>query len=114
MIQARANELQYVKLPDGSYGKFKIDADDAAIVAAIEKDFPQTKPWLIYQSLAHRVGGPDFIPDKGTHDDRTPTAPAPYTEQRYAEVDPWQLAAAEGESRQEFSDVNKDGIKTIF
>jgi hypothetical protein len=31
---------QYVKLPDGSYGKFRSDATDADIQAAIRKDFP--------------------------------------------------------------------------
>jgi hypothetical protein len=33
-------DFQYIKLPDGSYGKFRSDADDATIKAAISKDFP--------------------------------------------------------------------------
>lgn len=40
------DRFQYVKLPDGSYGKFRADATDAQIRAAITKDFPNayTKP----------------------------------------------------------------------
>ena len=34
------DDFQYVKLPDGSYGKFASDADDSTIQAAISKDFP--------------------------------------------------------------------------
>jgi hypothetical protein len=34
------DEFQYVKLPDGSYGKFRSDATDVAIRAQILKDFP--------------------------------------------------------------------------
>ena len=35
-----AEDFQYVKLPDGSYGKFRADAKDDVIRAAIQKDFP--------------------------------------------------------------------------
>lgn len=35
-----ADQFQYVKLPDGSYGKFATDASDDTIRGAIEKDFP--------------------------------------------------------------------------
>lgn len=35
-----ADEFQYVKLPDGSYGKFRSDASDDVIRSAILKDFP--------------------------------------------------------------------------
>jgi len=48
---ASKQQFQYIKLPDGNYGKFLADANDAEIIAAIEKDFPQAKPWSIYQSL---------------------------------------------------------------
>jgi len=116
-VHALTPGFQYIKLPDGSYGKFREDADDAAIIAAIEKDFPQAKPWMIYQSLANRIGGPGFIPDKTTGKDQTPPAPAAYTKQQgqYTNADlapgPWAKAA--NEYRQNHSDVNKGGIKTI-
>lgn len=35
-----ADQFQYVKLPDGSYGKFAANASDETIRGAIEKDFP--------------------------------------------------------------------------
>jgi hypothetical protein len=35
-------DFQYVKLPDGSFGKFRSDASDDVIKQAIEKDFPGT------------------------------------------------------------------------
>lgn len=35
-----ADQFQYIKLPDGSYGKFAADASDATIRGAVEKDFP--------------------------------------------------------------------------
>jgi len=35
-----AEEFQYIKLPDGSYGKFQSSATDAQIRAAVQKDFP--------------------------------------------------------------------------
>lgn len=34
------DDFQYVKLPDGSYGKFRADATDDVIRSAISKDFP--------------------------------------------------------------------------
>jgi len=34
------DNFQYIKLPDGSYGKFAADASDDVIKAAISKDFP--------------------------------------------------------------------------
>lgn len=34
------DDFQYVKLPDGSYGKFASDASDDVIRGAIQKDFP--------------------------------------------------------------------------
>lgn len=33
-------QFQYIKLPDGQYGKFRSDASDADIRAAIQKDYP--------------------------------------------------------------------------
>jgi hypothetical protein len=121
-VDESSNEgFQYIKLPDGDYGKFRADADDASIIAAIERDFPKTKPWSIYQSLAERTGGPGFIPDPATQNQKTPPAPAPYTKQqgRYgpedlaqSPADPWATAAKE--YRQEQSEVNEGGIKTIY
>lgn len=34
------DQFQYIKLPDGSYGKFAADASDDVIKSAISKDFP--------------------------------------------------------------------------
>ena len=34
------DQFQYVKLPDGSYGKFRSDASDQLIRSTIEKEFP--------------------------------------------------------------------------
>lgn len=122
-VESTKQSFQYIKLPDGSYGKFRADADDAAIVAAIEKDFPQAKPWLIYQSLAKRIGGPDFIPEKEPSKLKTPPAPATYTKQQArsseADIDPWDKAAADSGAMEawqqgEPSKVNKGGIKNIY
>lgn len=38
------DNFQYIKLPDGSYGKFAADASDDVIRAAIQKDFPDSLP----------------------------------------------------------------------
>lgn len=38
------DQYQYVKLPDGSYGKFLASASDAQIRGAISKDFPSAFP----------------------------------------------------------------------
>lgn len=35
-----ADDFQYVKMPDGSYGKFRSDATDDVIRSAVMKDFP--------------------------------------------------------------------------
>lgn len=35
-----SQQFQYIKLPDGSYGKFRADASDDVIKQAIAKDFP--------------------------------------------------------------------------
>jgi hypothetical protein len=78
---------------------------------------------LIYQSLAKRIGGPDFIPEKGPSNQKTPPEPAAYTKQqgRYSEtdVDPWDKAAADNGAMEawqqgEPSKVNKGGIKDIY
>ncbi len=55
--------FQFVELPDGGYGQFPADAKDSEIAAAIATEFPQAKPWLIYQSVGKRIRAPDFIPD---------------------------------------------------
>jgi hypothetical protein len=34
------DQFQYIKLPDGSYGKFRADASDEQIRGAVSKDFP--------------------------------------------------------------------------
>jgi hypothetical protein len=41
-VTPQAEDVQYIKLPDGSYGKFRASADDTTIQGAIEKDFPGT------------------------------------------------------------------------
>jgi hypothetical protein len=38
---ANGDQVQYIKLPDGSYGKFRMDATDAQIKGQISKLFPQ-------------------------------------------------------------------------
>src|SRR5215472_4611714 len=35
-------QYQYIKLPDGTYGKFAADATDAQIRATVAKNFPTT------------------------------------------------------------------------
>jgi hypothetical protein len=40
--QNNESQFQYIRLPDGSYGKFRADASDDVIRSAIEKDFPGT------------------------------------------------------------------------
>jgi hypothetical protein len=45
--------FQYVKLPDGSYGKFPADASDSEIRAAIEEKFPGA-----YSGLKKQEQGP--------------------------------------------------------
>lgn len=37
---ADEQQFQYIKLPDGSYGKFRADASDSVIRSAVQKDFP--------------------------------------------------------------------------
>ena len=38
--QQQPQQYQYIKLPDGSYGKFRSDASDDDIRTAVSKDFP--------------------------------------------------------------------------
>jgi hypothetical protein len=56
-------QFQYVALPDGNFGQFPVDAKDTEIAAAIAKEFPQTKPWQIFQSIEKKIRAPDFVPD---------------------------------------------------
>lgn len=43
---ADEQQFQYIKLPDGSYGKFNAKANDTVIRSAIQKDFPNAfKPF---------------------------------------------------------------------
>ena len=46
-------DFQYIKMPDGSYGKFAANADDATIRGAIQKDFPDAYNNLSPAHLAH-------------------------------------------------------------
>jgi hypothetical protein len=39
-VTPQPDQFQYIKLPDGSYGKFRADASDDVIKGAISKDFP--------------------------------------------------------------------------
>ena len=58
-------QFQYVKLPDGSYGKFAMGASDDMIRAQIEKDFPnaykrqQQQPQEQFDASGHRPDGTD-------------------------------------------------------
>ena len=55
-----ADQFQYVKLPDGSYGKFRADATDDDIQGQIAKDFPDA----VGRNMRPSVPSP--IPPKGT------------------------------------------------
>ncbi len=56
--QSTASDVQYIKLPDGSYGKFRADAADTDIMAQIEKDFPGTYRPGIPRPQVNMEGGP--------------------------------------------------------
>lgn len=68
-----ADQFQYVKLPDGSYGKFASDAGDDVIKSAISRDFPDAFP-----AAAKR-------PDYSVH---PPHVPRPPFLRKTAEGDP--------------------------
>lgn len=58
-------DFQYIKLPDGSYGKFSSDASDATIRGAIEKDFPDAfnaKPSMPVPAGLAGPKDPEFKP----------------------------------------------------
>lgn len=58
-------DFQYIKLPDGSYGKFASDASDATIRGAIEKDFPDAfnaKPSMPVPTGLQGGPDPEFKP----------------------------------------------------
>jgi len=52
-----ADDKQYVKLPDGSYGAFPSSMKDAEIVAAIQKNYPQTDPLKTGQGMLEQAQG---------------------------------------------------------
>lgn len=54
------DQFQYVKLPDGSYGKFASSASDDDIKTAIQKDFPDAFTPTPTQQAANRVG---YVPN---------------------------------------------------
>lgn len=52
-------DFQYIKLPDGSYGKFSADASDETIRGAVEKDFPEAfAPKLAAPAAPGALAGP--------------------------------------------------------
>jgi|SRR5882757_707821 len=53
-----ADDVQYIKLPDGSYGKFAANAKDEDIQAAISKDFPDAFKQTEAQQVANRPSVP--------------------------------------------------------
>lgn len=53
-------QFQYIKLPDGSYGKFASDATDDVIKGAIQKDFPDAFTPTPTQQASNRVG---YVPN---------------------------------------------------
>lgn len=54
------DQFQYIKLPDGSYGKFASDASDDVIKGAIQKDFPDAFTPTPVQQVSNRTG---FLPN---------------------------------------------------
>jgi len=52
------DQFQYIKLPDGSYGKFRSDASDEQIKGAISKDFPTAFKPSVATAVAQRPGVP--------------------------------------------------------
>ncbi len=58
---------QYVKLPDGTYGKFSASATDTQIRAQIAKDFPSAykQPESAWEHFAGRAGIPAHLADVG-------------------------------------------------
>jgi hypothetical protein len=42
LVPKQKPKYKYVKLPDGSYGKFRFDATDEEIIVAVERDLPGT------------------------------------------------------------------------
>lgn len=65
-------DYQYIKLPDGSYGKFAQDATDDTIKAVISKNFPTAYP--PNEGLAPAAGAP---PPKGTLPNKGDTGEGP-------------------------------------
>ena len=54
-----ADQFQYIKLPDGSYGKFAAAASDETIRGAVEKDFPEAfAPKLAAPAAPGALAGP--------------------------------------------------------
>ena len=77
--QSTATDVQYIKLPDGSYGKFRADAGDTDIMAQIEKDFPGTyrpgipRPQVNMEGETKQPGATDSLSAAG-RSPRQPTA----------------------------------------
>lgn len=56
------DEVQYIKLPDGSYGKFRADASDDVIRTQLMKDFPEAmRPDTLAQARKQVSG---IVPDQ--------------------------------------------------
>lgn len=102
------NDFQYVKLPDGSYGKFNAGVSDDAIRQTIVKHFPDAysdipagavvvdqKPWERYANIAKgaQVGGYSDLPDGATVVS-SPTHPDSGPWEKYAAAQPGSEAEA--------------------
>lgn len=58
------DDFQYVKLPDGSYGKFAANATDDVIRTAVSKDFPDAFTAPPSKTYPKAWGGNESLPEK--------------------------------------------------
>src|SRR5205823_5483041 len=82
-------DFQYIKLPDGSYGKFRGDAGDDVIKATIEKHYPGTfappaapAPWQGGHTVAANsttdIPSPHGVPPIGPDSSGPEISPLPH------------------------------------
>lgn len=68
----QSDQFQFIRLPDGSYGRFKADATTEQIRAAVLKDFPNA-----YGQQAQPITDTTTIGPKKTFSNIVPTTPSP-------------------------------------
>lgn len=86
-----ADQFQYVKLPNGEYGKFAGDASDDVIKSAIQKDFPDAFKAAPNAGLAKPPGVP--VPDALK---AVPGLGSRFSQMFGADLPPLQQALSEG------------------